>query len=52
MIVGPEGGFSEDEIKQIISCGAISITLGNRILRAETANIALASILMNKYGEM
>ncbi len=51
LIVGSEGGFSEEEIKQLLNYDAISVTLGNRILRAETASIALTSVTMYKFGE-
>ncbi len=37
VIIGSEGGFSKDEAERIISCGAVSVTLGPRILRCETA---------------
>ena len=37
VIVGSEGGFSPEEAKQAISAGAISVSLGKRILRCETA---------------
>ncbi len=50
-IVGSEGGFSAEEITAIISAGAKSITLGKRILRAETGAIALASVLMYLLGD-
>jgi len=45
IIIGPEGGFEEDEIKLLKQNGVKAITLGNRILRTETASIYLSSIL-------
>ena len=51
VIIGCEGGFSKSEIEILKSHNAKSVTLGKRILRAETANIALCSVLMYKYGE-
>lgn len=45
IIVGGEGGFSDEEIAQINNAGVINFGLGERILRAETACIALASII-------
>lgn len=42
-VIGPEGGFDEKEINKIISLGFSSVSLGKRILRAETAAIFLAS---------
>ena len=46
-IIGPEGGFSIDEIEYLKSKNAIEISLGNRILRAETAAISVASTISN-----
>ena len=47
LLVGPEGGFSEPEIKLFKDAGALSLKLGNTRLRAETAAIAgLARILV------
>lgn len=45
IVVGSEGGFSDGEIDAIYNAGAINFGLGERILRAETACIALASII-------
>lgn len=46
-IIGPEGGFSLAEVDYLKSKGAIEISLGNRILRAETAAIVLSGIISN-----
>lgn len=51
IIVGSEGGFSQSEIDKLVSIGAKSVTLGKRILRAETASIALTSVVMCMMGE-
>lgn len=51
IIVGSEGGFSESEINKLTQNGAKSISLGKRILRAETASIALTSVVMYLMGE-
>ncbi len=46
IVIGPEGGFSEAEIKTLTENGAQSVSLGPRILRTETAGMAmLAQIL-------
>ena len=45
IIVGPEGGFSEKEQQKIIGVKVESISLGNRILRSETASIVLAGLV-------
>ena len=44
--IGPEGGFQEEEVALAQSAGAYSITLGHRILRTETAGMAVLSIIM------
>ncbi len=44
LIVGSEGGFSAKEKDEFLSAGVISISLGNRILRTETASVALMSL--------
>ena len=44
--IGPEGGFDENEIALALENGAMPITLGKRILRTETAGMAVLSILM------
>ena len=46
VIIGPEGGFSEKEAKMIEENGAISVSLGKRILRAETAGIVLPAAII------
>lgn len=46
IFIGPEGGFEEAEVEAAISLGAKPITLGKRILRTETAGLAILSILM------
>ena len=51
LIIGSEGGFSEEEIKEIIVNNGISVSLGRRILRAETASIALTSVVMFLMSE-
>lgn len=45
-IIGPEGGFEPQEVEDIANCGFDSISLGKRILRAETAAIFLTSVIV------
>ena len=52
LVVGSEGGFAEEEFAQARAAGFAGITLGRRILRAETAAIALTSIVMHCLGEL
>lgn len=51
LVVGPEGGFSEKEVAVMIAAGHGPVTLGKRILRAETASIACAAVIMQLSGE-
>lgn len=50
IIVGPEGGFDISEVDELKNFGYKSISLGNRILRAETAPIALLTMLYYEYN--
>jgi len=52
IIVGPEGGFEEQEIEQARSLGAKSVTLGERILRTETAGMATLCIIMYELEDV
>lgn len=52
LVVGSEGGFSEEEFELARSLGYAGVTLGKRILRAETAAIALTSVALFALGEM
>ena len=45
-IIGPEGGFSEEEVALAKENGVLPITLGKRILRTETAGFTIISWLM------
>jgi 16S rRNA (uracil1498-N3)-methyltransferase len=46
VLVGPEGGLTEDEMMHLRDLGAEGIRLGKRILRVETAAIASAALLL------
>lgn len=52
IIVGSEGGFTEQEANELVNHNAKSITLGKRILRVETACIATCSIVMYELKEL
>lgn len=51
-VVGPEGGWNEDEIDHARNAGWQIVTLGGRILRAETAAIVIATLLQNHLGDL
>lgn len=52
LIIGPEGGFTDDEVALARRAGAVTIGLGPQILRAETAAIAALSIWQYELGNM
>ena len=45
VFIGPEGGFEESEVEEAVAAGAKAITLGKRILRTETAGLAVMAML-------
>jgi len=51
-IIGPEGGFSEKEVEMAEDAGFVPVSLGNRILRAETAAITLVAIVQYELGDL
>lgn len=51
-IIGSEGGWSDEEIEQARAAGAQIVTLGGRILRAETAAITAAALLQHRFGDL
>lgn len=52
IFVGPEGGFTEKEIDLVKDKGAKILTLGNRILRTETAGFTAVAMAQLLYGDM
>ena len=50
IFIGPEGGFSEEEVSLAKKSGVIPVSLGKRLLRSETAAIATAAILVHELG--
>ena len=51
LLVGPEGGFTPDEEAAAMVAGFIPLSLGARILRAETAGLAAASAMQALWGD-
>lgn len=49
IVVGSEGGFSPEEVKEAEAAGLISVSLGNRILRCETAPAFVLSSISYEY---
>lgn len=52
IFIGPEGGIEEDEILKLKEIGAHIVTLGNRILRTETAGFTAASLIQYELGDL
>ena len=52
VVIGPEGGMSQEEVAQMRSALCRPVTLGPRILRTETAGLAALSALFCLYGDM
>ena len=51
-IIGSEGGWADEELERARAAGAQIITLGGRILRAETAAITAAALLQHRCGDL
>lgn len=49
---GPEGGFTDDEVKTAVKNGFIPVSLGGRVLRCETAALAALSIVQHEWGDL
>jgi len=51
-VIGPEGGFSNEEIEKAREAGFVSASLGHRILRSETAAVTLVALLQYEWGDL
>jgi len=51
VVVGPEGGFTGAEVETLSAAGGVCVSLGPRILRAETAAIFAASVVLYALGD-
>lgn len=51
-LVGPEGGWADEELDQAREHGWNLVTLGGRILRAETAAITVVALLQHRFGDL
>ena len=52
LIIGPEGGFDDDEIQSLVDLGAGVVTLGSRILRTETAGLVASTLILYELGDL
>jgi len=46
VFIGPEGGFEQAEVERLVSAGAVSVTMGDTILRTETAGPAAVAMIL------
>jgi 16S rRNA (uracil1498-N3)-methyltransferase len=51
-MIGPEGGFTENEVDLAGAAGFTTVSLGRRILRAETAGITLSALVQYEWGDL
>ncbi len=52
MLIGPEGGFTDEEIQQAQAAGFKPCNLGPRVLRMETAAISILNLIQHHFGDM
>lgn len=52
LLIGPEGGFTQDEVDRAAAGGFEVLSLGPRVLRTETAPIAALALLQYRYGDI
>jgi 16S rRNA (uracil1498-N3)-methyltransferase len=52
LAIGPEGGWTDRELEEASAAGFLAVTLGGRILRAETAAIAAVAVLQSRLGAL
>lgn len=50
VVVGPEGGLTDDEVARFTSAGAVAVGLGTEVLRTSTAGVAAVSALLARTG--
>jgi len=51
LLIGPEGGISKEEFDILKTCGMMSVSLGKRILRTETAGLATVAAILYETGD-
>jgi 16S rRNA (uracil1498-N3)-methyltransferase len=50
LVIGPEGGFGKDEIDEAKQAGCVSVSLGKRVLRVDTAAVAALAVIQYERG--
>ncbi len=52
LFIGPEGGFTDQEIVTAVDCGAIVFSLGKRVLRTETAAVVASAVILYELDQL
>jgi 16S rRNA (uracil1498-N3)-methyltransferase len=52
LTVGPEGGLADGELEALRAAGAVPVSLGEQILRTETAPVVAAALLLHRFGRL
>jgi len=52
LLVGPESGLSDEEVRLAVQSGFIPVSLGPRVLRTETAGLAAIAALQSRFGDL
>ena len=52
VLIGPEGGLSDDEQESVRAAGFVAVRLGPRVLRTETAALAVLTLLQREFGDL
>jgi 16S rRNA (uracil1498-N3)-methyltransferase len=50
VVVGPEGGLTDDEVSGFVAAGAVAVRLGDEVLRTSTAGVAAVAALLSRTG--
>lgn len=50
LVIGPEGGLTEEEVSELKKLGALAVSLGRNILRTETAAVAALSMIVYEFS--
>jgi 16S rRNA (uracil1498-N3)-methyltransferase len=52
VLIGPEGGLTETELRAALAAGFLGVRLGPRVLRTETAAVAALTLLQHRFGDL
>jgi len=52
VVVGPEGGLADEDLEAFAAAGAVPVSLGEQILRTETASVVVAALVLHHLGRL